>query len=302
MQRSELPTQPPPAKRPTSTAASLIAGSAGGMCQVIAATRSTSSRRARSSPSPGSSRARWTLRSRRCARRASSRSTRAGSCSLRIGRVCKLNSPHVHARRRHSALGRHRRRQLAPLRRQHGCTSPAVPLPGSAVDLADCGSRFDGGCGPGCPREPSRDVQGAAAGAVRHKPQAPEGHCRRDVLQVRLEKRDHAWVLGASLPLSSRVTRAHAADLEEARRRSRSSARFPPTPVSLLARLIRNSEAILTPRRSAGFYAGYESSKRALQKKLDTPSLPVWATLTAGGIGGLGYWLAWCARFPFPPE
>lgn len=66
--------------------------------------------------------------------------------------------------------------------------------------------------------------------------------------------------------------------------------------------MIRNSEAIPTPRRSAGFYAGYESSKRALQKKLDTPSLPVWATLTAGGIGGLGYWLAWCARFPFPRE
>ena len=36
MERTELPTQPPPATRPVSTPASLIAGSAGGMCQVIA--------------------------------------------------------------------------------------------------------------------------------------------------------------------------------------------------------------------------------------------------------------------------
>ncbi|GAA6062759.1 hypothetical protein JCM10212_005555 [Sporobolomyces blumeae] len=42
----------------------------------------------------------------------------------------------------------------------------------------------------------------------------------------------------------------------------------------------------------AGFYAGYEYSKRTLQKKLGTESLPVWATLTAGGIGGLAYWTA----------
>lgn len=36
MDGKELPTLPPPATRPVSTAASLIAGSAGGMCQVIA--------------------------------------------------------------------------------------------------------------------------------------------------------------------------------------------------------------------------------------------------------------------------
>ncbi|GAA5844924.1 hypothetical protein JCM5353_000717 [Sporobolomyces roseus] len=42
----------------------------------------------------------------------------------------------------------------------------------------------------------------------------------------------------------------------------------------------------------AGFYAGYEYSKRSLQKSLGTESLPVWATLTAGGIGGLAYWTA----------
>jgi solute carrier family 25 carnitine/acylcarnitine transporter 20/29 len=49
----------------------------------------------------------------------------------------------------------------------------------------------------------------------------------------------------------------------------------------------------------AGFYAGYESSKRAFQKNLGTQSLPVWATLTSGAIGGLAYWIAWCAAsFP----
>ncbi|GAA5922840.1 uncharacterized protein JCM15063_003443 [Sporobolomyces koalae] len=42
----------------------------------------------------------------------------------------------------------------------------------------------------------------------------------------------------------------------------------------------------------AGFYAGYEWSKRSLQKSLGTNNLPVWATLTAGGIGGIGYWTA----------
>jgi solute carrier family 25 carnitine/acylcarnitine transporter 20/29 len=42
-----------------------------------------------------------------------------------------------------------------------------------------------------------------------------------------------------------------------------------------------------------GFYAGYEWSKRSLQKSLGTQSLPVWATLTAGGIGGIAYWTAW---------
>lgn len=35
MDSQELPTQPPPATRPVSTAASLIAGSVGGMAQVI---------------------------------------------------------------------------------------------------------------------------------------------------------------------------------------------------------------------------------------------------------------------------
>ncbi|KAK4705446.1 hypothetical protein P7C70_g771, partial [Phenoliferia sp. Uapishka_3] len=37
----------------------------------------------------------------------------------------------------------------------------------------------------------------------------------------------------------------------------------------------------------AGFYAGYESSKRAFQSHYGTPSIPVWATLTSGGLGGI---------------
>lgn len=35
----------------------------------------------------------------------------------------------------------------------------------------------------------------------------------------------------------------------------------------------------------------YETSKRFLVKRFSPDPLPVWATLTAGGIGGLGYWL-----------
>ncbi|KAI5481463.1 hypothetical protein MNV49_004220 [Pseudohyphozyma bogoriensis] len=42
----------------------------------------------------------------------------------------------------------------------------------------------------------------------------------------------------------------------------------------------------------AGFYAGYEYSKRSFQKQYGTPSIPVWATLVSGAIGGIGYWTA----------
>ncbi|GAA5898581.1 hypothetical protein JCM5296_005933 [Sporobolomyces johnsonii] len=42
----------------------------------------------------------------------------------------------------------------------------------------------------------------------------------------------------------------------------------------------------------AGFYAGYEWTKRTFQKELGTDSLPVWATLTAGAMGGIAYWTA----------
>ncbi|KAL8292982.1 hypothetical protein RQP46_000676 [Phenoliferia psychrophenolica] len=38
-----------------------------------------------------------------------------------------------------------------------------------------------------------------------------------------------------------------------------------------------------------GFFAGYESTKRAFQAHYGTPSIPVWATLTSGGVGGIAY-------------
>lgn len=44
--------------------------------------------------------------------------------------------------------------------------------------------------------------------------------------------------------------------------------------------------------KNVGFYAGYEYTKRNFQAHYNTDSIPVWATLTAGGIGGLSYWTA----------
>ncbi|KAM0793611.1 hypothetical protein ACM66B_001044 [Microbotryomycetes sp. NB124-2] len=41
-----------------------------------------------------------------------------------------------------------------------------------------------------------------------------------------------------------------------------------------------------------GFYAGYEYTKRSFQQKLQVKELPVWATLTAGAMGGIAYWTA----------
>ena len=42
----------------------------------------------------------------------------------------------------------------------------------------------------------------------------------------------------------------------------------------------------------AGFYAGYETTKRSFAKRLNTTSLPVWALLCSGATGGVCYWLA----------
>lgn len=48
----------------------------------------------------------------------------------------------------------------------------------------------------------------------------------------------------------------------------------------------------------AGFYTGYEFSKRHLHKRIygehapKDKALPVWATLAAGSVGGIGYWTA----------
>jgi len=41
----------------------------------------------------------------------------------------------------------------------------------------------------------------------------------------------------------------------------------------------------------AGFYAGFEFTKRRFQKSYG-PQIPFWALLTSGATGGLAYWLA----------
>lgn len=45
---------------------------------------------------------------------------------------------------------------------------------------------------------------------------------------------------------------------------------------------------------AAGFYTGYEYTKRSFQRSLGVKELPVWATLTSGAVGGVAYWTAWC--------
>ncbi|KAL1411963.1 hypothetical protein Q8F55_002956 [Vanrija albida] len=42
----------------------------------------------------------------------------------------------------------------------------------------------------------------------------------------------------------------------------------------------------------AGFYTGYETTKRFWIKQQGTTDLPIWALLSSGAVGGLGYWLA----------
>ncbi|EIW67001.1 hypothetical protein TREMEDRAFT_74630 [Tremella mesenterica DSM 1558] len=42
----------------------------------------------------------------------------------------------------------------------------------------------------------------------------------------------------------------------------------------------------------AGFYAGYETTKRSFSRTLQTPNPPVWALLVSGATGGICYWLA----------
>ncbi|KAK4685020.1 hypothetical protein P7C73_g5137, partial [Tremellales sp. Uapishka_1] len=42
----------------------------------------------------------------------------------------------------------------------------------------------------------------------------------------------------------------------------------------------------------AGFYAGYETSKRFFTRRFSPDPLPIWAVLTSGGVGGVCYWLA----------
>ncbi|WRT68821.1 uncharacterized protein IL334_005801 [Kwoniella shivajii] len=42
----------------------------------------------------------------------------------------------------------------------------------------------------------------------------------------------------------------------------------------------------------AGFYAGYETSKRWFAKNYAPNPVPIWALLTSGAIGGVAYWVA----------
>ncbi|WVN91187.1 uncharacterized protein L203_106444 [Cryptococcus depauperatus CBS 7841] len=42
----------------------------------------------------------------------------------------------------------------------------------------------------------------------------------------------------------------------------------------------------------AGFYAGYETTKRWFAKHYSTDSLPVWTLLASGAVGGVSYWVA----------
>ncbi|KAM0755917.1 mitochondrial carrier [Meredithblackwellia eburnea MCA 4105] len=42
----------------------------------------------------------------------------------------------------------------------------------------------------------------------------------------------------------------------------------------------------------AGFFAGFEGTKRAFQQHYGSSSIPVWAILTSGGAGGIAYWTA----------
>lgn len=41
-----------------------------------------------------------------------------------------------------------------------------------------------------------------------------------------------------------------------------------------------------------GFYSAYEYSKRSFQSHYGSSDIPVWATLTSGGAGGIAYWTA----------
>ncbi|ODN83740.1 hypothetical protein L202_01832 [Cryptococcus amylolentus CBS 6039] len=60
----------------------------------------------------------------------------------------------------------------------------------------------------------------------------------------------------------------------------------------------------------AGFYVGYETTKRQFASHYPSQPLPIWTLLTSGAIGGISYWLA-CYPFdivksriqlaPFPP-
>ncbi|GAA5925236.1 hypothetical protein JCM3775_006402 [Rhodotorula graminis] len=225
MQRSEMPTQPPPAKRPASTAASLIAGSAGGMCQVIAGNPLDVLKTRAQLAKPGQFKGTMDI-ALQTLRNEGILAFYKGVTPPLVG-IAAVNSLLF-------AANTAARRLLSPYPDQL-----SIPQIMAAGSMAGC-------------------VQAVLASPVEmfkvrlQAQYGPNPKRLRDIVGEMYRK--YGWKNG--------IMRGY------------------------WITFAREIPAY------AGFYAGYEWSKRALQKKLDTPSLPVWATLTAGGVGGLGYWTA----------
>ncbi|GAA5837298.1 hypothetical protein JCM9279_005644 [Rhodotorula babjevae] len=225
MQRSEIPTQPPPAKRPASTAASLIAGSAGGMCQVIAGNPLDVLKTRAQLAKPGQFKGTMDI-ALQTLRNEGILAFYKGVTPPLVG-IAAVNSLLF-------AANTAARRLLSPYPDQL-----SIPQIMAAGSMAGC-------------------VQAVLASPVEmfkvrlQAQYGPNPKRLRDIVGEMYRK--YGWKNG--------IMRGY------------------------WITFVREIPAY------AGFYAGYEWSKRALQKKLDTPSLPVWATLTAGGVGGLGYWTA----------
>ncbi|KWU46917.1 mitochondrial ornithine transporter 1 [Rhodotorula sp. JG-1b] len=214
MERTELPTQPPPATRPVSTPASLIAGSAGGMCQVI-----------------------------------------AGNPLDVLKTRAQLATPGQYKGTLDIALQTFRNEGILAFYK--GVTPPLVGIAAVNSLLFAANTTARRLISPYPDRLSIAQVAGAGAlaGAVRLQAQyGPSPKRLRDIVGEMYTK--YGWKNGIMRGYWITFVREIPAYAGEC------------------------------------FYAGYEFSKRKLQKQLNTTTLPVWATLTAGGIGGLGYWTA----------
>ncbi|TKA52745.1 hypothetical protein B0A53_04199 [Rhodotorula sp. CCFEE 5036] len=224
MERTELPTQPPPATRPVSTPASLIAGSAGGMCQVI-----------------------------------------AGNPLDVLKTRAQLAAPGQYKGTLDIAMQTFRNEGILAFYK--GVTPPLVGIAAVNSLLFAANTTARRLISPYPDRLSIAQVAGAGAlaGAVQAVLASPV-----EMFKVRLQAqygpnpkrlRDIVGEMYSKYGWKNGIMRGYWASF-----------------LRLLALL--------------SFYAGYEFSKRKLQKQLNTTTLPVWATLTAGGIGGLGYWTA----------
>ncbi|GAA5878222.1 hypothetical protein JCM3774_005847 [Rhodotorula dairenensis] len=225
MERQELPTQPPPATRPVSMPASLIAGSAGGMCQVI-----------------------------------------AGNPLDVLKTRAQLAAPGQYKGTLDIALQTFRNEGILAFYK--GVTPPLVGIAAVNSLLFAANTTARRLISPYPDRLSIAQVAtaGALAGAVQAVLASPV-----EMFKVRLQAqygpnpkrlRDIVGEMYSKYGWKNGIMRGY------------------------WITFVREIPAY------AGFYAGYEFSKRKLQKQLNTTSLPVWATLTAGGIGGLGYWTA----------